>query len=170
MELREAVFAFDGKHVGDLKAALTEGFEAREIDLLMDWCGHEETNVVVAASWLLRGYLEKQGDVSDEQLLAFCNVAKALTHWEAQLHFLQSVQFFVEVEAARDKALSVAEGLLDNPKTLVRVWAFDAAVRVLMADGKTDAAEALVSEARSEKAASYRARARRLVKEFPGLG
>lgn len=170
MELREAVFSFDGKHVGDLKAALGAGFDAGEVDLLLDWCTHAEPSVPVAASWLLRGALEGGMELSKPQLLRYCAAANAFSHWEPQLHFLQSVQFFGDDRDVAEAALGVAESLRDAKKTLVQVWAMDACVRLLVAKGDVDAAQGLVDVALGHKAASYRARARNLVKAFPVLG
>lgn len=169
MALREAVFGFDGKHVGDLKASLDAGLDAAKVDLLLDWCGNAEARVQVAASWLVRGVLEKGVALSKPQLLRYCTVAKTFTYWETQLHFLQSVQFFEPDREVAKVAFEVADLLRGAKKTLVSVWAMDACVRLQMFKGDVDAARKLINEAQAHKAASYRARARNLVKAFPVL-
>ena len=155
MELKQALAAFDGRHTDTLKRLVRDRpFDGEE---LLALC--REPDVEVAATWVLKALLEN-GVGRDWPLSRVFAALPEIQAWEAQLHVLQCVQF------APEAALGVVEdieNLMQSDRTLVRVWAMDALVRV--ADEQTNLrprAEAHVAAALAESAASLRARARAL--------
>ncbi|MEM7753580.1 MAG: hypothetical protein AAF230_09215 [Pseudomonadota bacterium] len=154
----EAILSFDGTHVAELKAAVS-GYDASEAPALIDFCESDNLGHRVAATWIVKGLLE-MGAVTG---LDLARVFDRLNHenaWEPLLHLLQSVQH------ADDAALPYRDAIrrcLAHEKTLVRVWALDALVRIALAHDaeRADAREA-VDAALSDPKASMRARARKL--------
>lgn len=153
MGLKQILARFDGKHVHELREAAATMSDA-EITELAAFCGGEHA---VAATWLVKHLLETGRPTDFAQ--AFAHLSGELP-WEAQLHLLQCVQFAPDVALIRHKEI---RSLLNHPKTLLRVWAMDAFVRVWQVDPLlAKKAPALVHAALQDKSASLRARARHL--------
>lgn len=155
MDLSETLARFDGKHVDELRAA-SEGLDASELAALPKFCRGEHA---VAATWMVKLLIE----ANRVNLLAEAmECLHADMPWEAQLHLLQCVQHAPDVAITK---VSVIRQLMDHPKTLLRVWALDALVRIWTVEPAL-AVEApkLVENALNDKAASVRARARQLAK------
>lgn len=154
MSLARALARFDGKHTAELKEALPQA-EA-DPQALLRACLDPSSEI--AATWIAKALIET-GREQFEPAELFILLPR-LSAPEAQLHVLQCIQH--APNAALDQADTVRT-LLQNRKTLVRVWALDAFVRI--ADQRAELqrqARALVSAALDAKAASERARARKL--------
>lgn len=155
MDLAHALAEFDGKLTAPLRDVVA-AFEDRDGAVLAEQCHGAHA---VAATWVVKALLEENraGSVDLHRVFAGLGAAQ---HWEAHLHLLQSVQH--APEAAMAQVLAI-RGLLDHPKTLVRVWALDAFVRLALVErGFLAEACELVSTAMAGKAASLRARGRAL--------
>lgn len=155
MELFEAFSAFDGKHVEPLKSAVAV-FSNDDADVLVDACVGVNA---VAATWIVKSLLESDLAAGLDMHRVFSALGQS-DGWEPALHLLQSVQF--APDAAASEVFAIRK-LMAHPKTLVRVWALDAFVRVAIAEPEfLSEAKTLVMDALSGKAASLRARARAL--------
>lgn len=152
--LAEALARFDGTHVEALRDALPEAGAAGQA--LVDACHDPDTQV--AASWLAKTLIGTGTAGFDPA--TFFDALPGMTHWQAQLHVLQSVRH------APDLALHLApqiRDLLDSERTFVRVWALDAfaCLATLRAELAPEA-RARITAARDHGPASLRARARAL--------
>ncbi|MEM7438731.1 MAG: hypothetical protein AAF393_03960 [Pseudomonadota bacterium] len=156
MTLKDALDRFDGKHTHELKEALPLA-ESQPAEL-MKLCQDPKTEV--AATWVAKALIE-QGRASFAPQDFFASLPK-VTAWDAQLHILQCVQYAPD---AAVEVVAAARTLIDSKKTLTRVWALDAFVRI--ADLRPEhqkEARALMVKALDGDAASLRARARQLQK------
>ncbi|MCP5089139.1 MAG: hypothetical protein GY952_20350 [Rhodobacteraceae bacterium] len=154
-----ALNRFDGKTTTELKEALPLAAEPDQAVTLMHACWSEEPRLAVAATWVVKALVE-EGKGAHLDLAALFAVLESADHWEVQLHLLQVVQY--APEAAVDQVAAVRR-LLGAKKTLIRVWALDAFVRIARVRGELrDEARAMVSAGLNDKAASMRARCRNL--------
>jgi len=155
MDAFQALAEFDGTHIAPLKEVVA-GFQSGQAELLDKACHGPEA---VAATWVVKALLE-QGRGGELDLGYVFTALRGGMQWEALLHLLQIVQH------APDAAMSevmVIRGFLDHPKTLIRVWALDAFVRLALVDHTfLPEAVVLVEDALNAKASSVRARGRAL--------
>lgn len=140
-----ALYAFDGKRVGGLKA-LVEA-DVADADLLALLPGPYE----IAASWVLKARLDAGllGETVQNNVYA---CLPKLSEPDAILHLLQMVRHapYASVDTIRP--------YLTHKRTLVRVWALDALARVA-----PDEAAPLIEAALDDPSAAMRARARALM-------
>ncbi|MFN3170161.1 MAG: hypothetical protein ACE37E_05665 [Hyphomicrobiales bacterium] len=140
-----ALYAFDGKRVGGLKALIDA--DAADADLLALLPGPHE----IAASWVLKARLEA-GLLGEAAQNSIYECLPNLSEPDAILHLLQMVQHAPHAEA------DVIRPFLTHKRTLVRVWALDALARVA-----PNEAAPLIKVALDDPSAAMRARARALV-------
>ena len=171
MSAVEAILSFDGKHVDQLKSAFKGGINASEWVDVASFFDHEHALYQTASTWLIKAALENAEKVPPEVTSKLLTDKTSFSHWEARLHFLQSIQFLgVPESELKDLRLFIAQ-CEDDKKTLVQVWALDAFVRLAVTDlSLTDETERKIQSALNHKAASMRARARNLLKDFPQFG
>ena len=164
----EAILSFDGKHVDQLKAAVSFGIDDAEWGEVASFFDHDEVRYQTASTWLVKAALEKAQAVPSSVIGRLLQSAKDFAHWEAKLHFLQSVQFIDVSAGERIELWQIVQDLEGDKKVLVNVWALDAYVRLAAQEPALakDCAEKL-DVALNHKAASMRARARNLLEEFP---
>lgn len=137
-----ALYAFDGKRVAGLRT-LARSNEP-DAALIAELPGEHE----VGASWVLKARAEA-GVLSDEAKQSFSASLADLTEPDAILHVLQMVQY------APFASADVIRPFLAHKRTLLRVWALDAMVRVAPQE-----AAPLVQAALNDESAAMRARAR----------
>lgn len=158
MSVIEAVLAFDGRHVDDLRTALGE-YRARDGESLIELCSSGEPMNRVGASWMVKALLERGLEASLD-LRAYFSRLDVEREPDVLLHILQSVRF--APDAAMDHRAAVGK-LLDHEKVLVGVWAMDALVRIALKGGEgLEEARRHVEEGLVHRKASVRARARHL--------
>ncbi len=158
MSVVEAVFAFDGTHVEELRGAVA-GYDASEASDLLALCSSETPRYRVAATWIVKAVLQS-GVPHGLDLEAYFACLARETEWGAILHLLQSVEY-AAAPAIRQRAAIGA--FLSHGKTLVKVGALDAHVRVALAsDSGLGEARRAVEAALTHDKASVRARARHL--------
>lgn len=140
-----ALYAFDGKRVGGLKALVDT--DVADADLLALLPGPHE----IAASWVLKARLEAGLLGETVQNSVYACLPK-LSEPDAILHLLQMVRHapYAPADAIRR--------YLTHRRTLVRVWALDAPARIA-----PDEAAPLVEAALDDLSAAMRARARALM-------
>jgi len=139
-----ALYAFDGKRVGGLKALVET--DVADADLLALLPSPHE----IAASWVLKARLEA-GLLGQTAQNSIYECLPKLTQPDAILHVLQMVQH------APYAAVDDVRPYLTHKRTLVRVWALDAVARVA-----PDEAVPLIEAALDDPSAAMRARARSL--------
>ncbi|MCP5072990.1 MAG: hypothetical protein GY947_06810 [Rhodobacteraceae bacterium] len=162
-----ALNRFDGKTTTELKEALPLAAEPDQAGTLMHACWSEEPRLAVAATWVVKALVES-GQGGHLDMPEMFTVLETADHWEVQLHLLQIVQY--APEAAVDQVAAVRR-LLGAKKTLIRVWALDAFVRVAGVRGELrDEARAMIAAGLNDKAASMRARCRNLESLHHGDG
>lgn len=143
-EALAVLYAFDGKHVADLRALARTNVSDKIF--LDEMPGPNE----LAASWVLKARAEI-GTLSDHSKLSLFDSLPKLSEPDAVLHMLQIVQ---HASAAPAETI---RPFLNHRRTLVRVWALDALARV--APGE---AAPLIKAALEDTSAAMRARARAL--------
>lgn len=115
------------------------------------------------ATWMLKDWLEKGGEVPANLHAQISRLGPELTGWASQLHFCQSIR---HIPFDHTQALQLADwlnGLTDAERPFLRAWSIDALVSLAPAGEKVRAmaAKRLVT-AVDDPAASVRARARNL--------
>lgn len=156
MDLQTALARFDGKHTESLREAAQIAAES-QCRGLVEACF--DPDLTVAATWVVKHLVE----TNQAKHIDLTRAIQALpgNRWpDAQLHLLQMVQ---HAPAACLGQTTQIRALLDAKKTLVRVWALDAFVRLatLQPVIQTEA-KVLVKAAVLDERASMRARARDL--------
>lgn len=139
-----ALYAFDGKRVAGLRTLARSNVP--DSVLLAELPGEHE----IGASWVLKARAEADA-LNDEVRHSLFACLPDLTQPDAILHLLQMVQY------APFASADVIRPLLAHKRTLLRVWALDAMVRVAPQE-----AAALVYSALDDESAAMRARARAL--------
>lgn len=158
VDVREAIFAFDGRSVADLKLAV-EHVSPVEAEALLDLCSSGDPAHRVAATWIVKALLETSRGAMLDLSALFSRLGEE-TAPDAILHLLQSVQFAPAQASGQRTAI---EAHLKHKRTLVAVWALDALVRIALHTGEQMvAARNLVDMALMHDKASMRARARHL--------
>lgn len=151
-DLAAALAAFDGKLTEPLRPMVDDA-DAAEV---LAACDNGDTEV--AATWIAKAMI----DAGSDRLHPAALVRKLdqVKGWEAQLHILQCVRH--APDAALDH-LPLFRELMAAKRTLLRVWALDAFVRIAQVrpELRPEAAKR-VQAALSDGPASLKARARHL--------
>ena len=167
-DLRAALLGFDGKAISYLSETGMQ-FRARPNYLsdLVDLARDDEADIASGATWLLKDHLETGGTL-DADLVAplLCALESALS-WGAILHILQSVQY-LDLALIDDRQLfDLAHQHLTHTRPFIRAWAVDATCRLgERFPARRDDAQRALTAALEDKAASVRARARRISKDM----
>ena len=121
-----------------------------------------------ASTWIVKAALEKGGQIPQSVIDELIVAISSFEHWEPKLHFLQCIQFLDVLQGDAEVIRTYCEACEEDKKTLVRVWALDAYLRLSFGeDALLDVVAHKLEAALNDKAASMRARARNLIKEFP---
>ncbi len=165
--LYEALKDFDGKAMtilSEARAAL--GGRRSFVSDLVRLAAHEEANVSVGATWLIKDHLENGGRLTPARTKTLVGRLDAISSWQAELHVCQSVQY---LEPSPEQARACADWLtplLRSERPFLRAWSMDALQHLAQRNNDLAArAEAALNEADDDPAASVRARARNLRKQ-----
>ena len=167
-ELERRLQDFDGVAISILSETRADcrnehGFLEETLRL----CADTNLNISLGATWILKAESEDgirfDKDLADLLLNALADVS----HWQAKLHILQSVEAFELDKKQARLVFDWATSMADYRRPFVRAWSLHARVVIGMKFGDffDEAFEAL-SVAASDSAASVRARARILRKEI----
>ena len=121
--LRTILKAWDGSSVGELRElasewALAPAFGAQLVRLVPD------TDVQVAATWLLKQYVERQEARTDPAVQALYYELDAIVATEARLHVLQVMPHVpIPADAASDVERFLHDCLV-HENTFVRAWSY----------------------------------------------
>lgn len=162
----QAIAAFDGTHVEPLRAA-AEAAEASPavMDHLIDVGFGDEQNPQIAATWLLKHYLDQGLALTDAQNGTIAGGLSRLTDWQAQLHLAQSFRRLRCTDEQAAKVIEVLKAWFQSDRKFLRAWACDALWQLgKQHESVRDTAFATLLAAEADPAASVRARARKLLK------
>ncbi|XOV79047.1 MAG: hypothetical protein ACFHVJ_19325 [Aestuariibacter sp.] len=90
---------------------------------LLDCCLYIPTQR--SATWLLKHYLENDQGITAEQTKRVVDTLRDYSHWEAQLHILQSFQYLDLHLVNKDRCYNTLHRLLQNKNKFVRAWAYN---------------------------------------------
>ncbi len=159
----EAILAFDGKTLTELRAALAADLSAAQLAEAVARAGSPTASCQVAATWLIKSWLQAGGRLSPRLTDSLLRKLDQIGPWEARLHLLQSLRYLSIPPARLAQTRAFIAAGRDHGKTFVRVWALDALVH--LSDDFPElrpTAQAATDEALHAAAASLRARARQL--------
>ena len=137
-----------------------------DTSLLLDLLCFAETGdsrVQIAATGVLKRYLDQGVELSDALVLRLLDLFPAAEHWEVTLHLLQMLPR-LSISASRvDMLCDWLRKLTRDSNTFVRAWAYTGLHRVaeLYPEYRADISP-LLKAAANEEAASVRARLRQL--------
>ena len=159
-----AIAEFDGRHVGPLERVVSDG-KPSDVALaaLIGKCGSGNEAMETAASWILKGYLERGAVPAPAAIDELVAAMAQISGWEARLHLAQAFQW---LDPSEDQALLAAEILtrwFGSEKKFLRAWACDALWRLACKHQRlAPEARRIAALAEADPAASVRARARNL--------
>ena len=117
----------------------------------------------LAASWLLKRFLEEGGSLKDKQVKKLLKTAIEFKHWPSTLHFLQSLPMIEIPAEVGDKLSTYLKHKLQEKNKFIRAWAYGG-LHVLGQQHETYRAEAdsILDLAMQDEAPAVKARIRRL--------
>ena len=162
-ELRLAIAQWDGKSASAIKAVY-DRFHDRERfnDDLIALMENETSQA--GATWLLKHHCEtKHVELSEEQRRSYQAKWKNLSHWEAQLHVLQCMEYIPIDASQKANVHSFLQRCLASEKKFVRAWAYSGSARLALAipDYRSETHALLVEAHEKESAGSVRVRVRK---------
>lgn len=170
MRLRLA--EFDGKAttlLGEARAAF--GSEDGYIDALIVLAGDQDWPVSAGATWLLKYDLERGATLSEAATAKLIATLGDLRHWSALLHLCQSVRHLRPDETQASVMARWLAPLCAHERPFVRAWALDAVVSLGdRFEPLAPQAQAALAAAGEDRAASVRARARKLTEQRASTG
>jgi len=168
MNAIEAILSFDGKHVDQLRSALSSEMSSIEWDEFVAFLDHENLRYQTASTWMMKAALEQAIEQPIGAKRAFVDAGGRFSGWEPRLHLLQSVRLMDLDDQRIGQVKKLAQNWASDQKTLVRVWSLDVLVRLNANDpSQSKVVAELLRSALEDDAGSMKARARNLIKEFP---
>ena len=167
-ELENRLQDFDGVAVSILFETRADCRNERGfLEELLRLVANTNPNVSLGATWILKAEADKGTRFDDELPDMLLNVLADISHWQAKLHILQSVEAFEFDKKQARGVFDWAASLAEHTRPFVRAWSLNARVVTGMKYGDffDETLEAL-SVAESDSAASVRARARNLWKRI----
>lgn len=166
VDVLDCLRSFDGKKV----AAMAEFCDRRkptadEINVLVEVSCSGEPKPRVAATWMLKRYIEQSVSLSRNQVSRLLRGWSDWNDWEATLHLLQ---IFGAIEIPR-KLLSATwdhcQNLTQHDNKMVRAWALHGLAHISLREPEYQSEALLQCHASlDDESAAVRARARKLVK------
>jgi hypothetical protein len=162
----EAVATFDGAHVAPLGAVAADMPATPSIlDHLIDLCFASGENAQIAASWLLKNYLEQGAKLAKGQNVRIADGLPQVGPWQARLHFAQSFRWIDCGDSRSAETAQILSQWFQSEHKFLRAWACDAIWRLGQRyDPLRQLAIDTALAAEADPAASVRARARNLLK------
>lgn len=166
--LRAALLEFDGKALSDLsETGLRFKQDSHYFKQLVRLAGDRAAHIDRGATWLLKDHLDQGGALAPDLVEPLLRQLLTEPSWGAALHILQSVRHLdlrrIDEPAIFDAMIAYSS----HARPFVRAWAVDAMVRMACVFPDQQArARAAIETASRDPAASVRARARHLSKEF----
>ncbi|MEM9065741.1 MAG: hypothetical protein AAGB51_09665 [Planctomycetota bacterium] len=119
----------------------------------------------ISVSWMLKHALERGQQISTTESTLLISSLRDDWAWEAQLHICQCVRYIDTVPGVARSLASWIKKRLGHERPFVRAWALDALCALAEINPRyRRSAEQALSDAKTDSAASVRARARNLRK------
>ena len=165
MTLEQEIAAWDGESAETISAVYAEHYQHADfMPELIALLVHEPLQK--GTTWLLKRWLEEGGEISAENTQQYQRHASSLTHWESQLHLLQSLQYLAIDTALIDTLYAFIQTSLGSKNTFVRAWAYSGMYELAAQHTQfQDEVRALFTKAMAEEKASVRARIRQVMKK-----
>jgi len=163
-DLRTRLLEFDGVAVSILSEAQAvwrdrEGFLDALVDLSFDPSGHLSDG----ATWILKAELEDGTELTPDRTEKLVSSLDSLTSWQSVLHICQMIERVSLSEPQAGRVIRWAQTHTGHKRPFVRAWSLHAIVVLGRAfPNYRQDAEAALAKGEADKAASVRARARRL--------
>ncbi|QDU55181.1 hypothetical protein [Aeoliella mucimassa] len=170
-QLLSQLKTFDGKHAEPLErlAADTPATKAN-IQKLLALAEHEQESIRVGATWVLKRWADDGQEYEPAVVAMLIERLRDEDTWAAKLHLLQML---VECDLPKASCRSLAtraKNLAASENKFLRAWATSVAVQVAEQHAAyRPTACKLVEKARSDSAASVKARVRQLEKKHAWL-
>jgi hypothetical protein len=163
-ELETLLQAYDGKSISILSEARAAcRSDPGYLKELINLCSDNHPEISEGATWILKAETEEGLRFGADLLEGLMRNLPALATWPAQLHILQAIDAFDLTEPQAQATYAWATSLADHSRPFLRAWSLHARVIIALRFQQflPDAKSALCAAA-NDKAASVRARARKL--------
>ncbi len=164
--LLEDLRAFDGKAITLLsEAEVRHGSVPNYLNELVALSANDERHVSDGATWLLKASLDAGKRLSPAQTDTLLAGLGEITHWSAQLHVCQMLDALTVPGEQAEQVAEWLSGLLGHKRPFLRAWSMSALQSLAAQHSAFEVeARAALEAAKSDTAASVRARARNLEK------
>lgn len=165
-KLFDALCAYDGKAVTLLSEAQAKyGKDPSFLSEIIKFASSKKTNVSDGATWLIKSNLESGARLSAKYTRNLFKGIAQITSWQAQLHICQIFDYLDIPEDQAPILVDWLTPLLQHKRPFLRAWSMNALQHVA-AQHKIfrERADAALTDAENDKAASVRARARNVRK------
>lgn len=166
--LSNRLAGFTGKEMsllGETEAEFSS--EPGYLDTLISLSSSEHSS---GATWLLKFWCESGHPVSEAQTDALITHLGSREDWPTQLHLCQLSSFLNLEEANARRLGNWAAGLIQHKRPFVRAWALNAlCISAGTATALLPQARRALKVASEDQAASVKARARSILKQYKSL-
>jgi len=166
--LEDHLCKYDGKSVSILsEARVACDRSPAYFEELVALCFDPRPLISAGATWILRAELEGGVVLSPASTSQLVKSLGRLQDWQAQLHICQGAGHLRLTLAQAECFVKWAKTLCDHPRPFLRAWSVSAIVHYgRRYDGVRGDAELVLKTAHEDPAASVRARARKLEKDW----
>ncbi|MEM9234829.1 MAG: hypothetical protein AAGA69_11420 [Pseudomonadota bacterium] len=160
----EAIAKYDGKHTVALASSFaTLSGENDFVATLLDLTLSDTARQREASSWMILQAARQGHNLTTTEYRNLEGVLDHCTDWPSQLHICQIIALSAPPEELCDSFVDWLTPLLSHGRPFLRAWSLSALARIASSCSRhRDTAKIALSEATEDKAASVRARARRL--------
>lgn len=164
VDLKKQIKQWDGKSTEYLEEIyLSFSRKDKLLDFLIDYLSEESSEV--ASTWLIKHYLQQEGEVSQRQSSQILNHCSADCHWQSQLHFLQLLSYLVIAKSDCKKVEAFIRHSLTSDNKFVRAWAYNGFdVLATQFSQYRQEVDEFMRMALQDEAASVKARIRNILK------
>ncbi|MEM1103872.1 MAG: hypothetical protein AAGH48_07170 [Pseudomonadota bacterium] len=162
-DLKQALRAYNGKAVSILSEARVRFGEGDDVLLeLAPLIASQDGYISDGATWLLKAYAEDGVAIAPNARAAILKNLGGVASWQAALHLCQTAKFLGFTPAQARAFADWAAAFIDHDRPFLRAWSIDALQHMAaLSPNIAPLAEKALKQARDDKAASVRARARK---------
>lgn len=157
---------FDGVAVSILSEARVKcAGSPQYFDELVRLSFDPRETISAGATWIIKAELEEGADLKPNQIQEIASSVNIEMPWQSMLHLCQSIECIHLTEEQADRFFKWAHSLSDHTRPFLRAWSLHVLVYVAMNyDRYRKVAVLELKKAEEDKAASVRARVRKLQK------
>ncbi|MEL7497450.1 MAG: hypothetical protein AAFN77_07560 [Planctomycetota bacterium] len=166
MNLLKAISKWDGQSVKDLEPVWKRfSSDPQFAETAISLIG--EAELEVAATWLLKRYLESEGELTATQTGSIFKQANNISNWESKIQVLQSSPYFKVSKRHLKPWESFVRTQIESSNKLIKAWALTAFAEIAKTfpDYEREA-NALLDEAAENGSAAIKARVRDIRKNW----